>query len=55
LWRAVDELGAEFDVLVQKRRDKAAAKRFFRKMLHSNPVPHKMRDPPAAQLFGGEG
>ena len=31
LWRAVDEHGAELDVLVQKRRDKAAAKRFFRK------------------------
>jgi len=30
LWRAVDEHGAELDVLVQKRRDKAAAKRFFR-------------------------
>ena len=31
LWRAVDEHGAELDVLVQKRRDKAAAKRFFRR------------------------
>ena len=29
LWRAVDQHGAELDVLVQKRRDKAAAKRFF--------------------------
>jgi transposase-like protein len=29
LWRAVDEHGAELDVLVQKRRDRAAAKRFF--------------------------
>jgi putative transposase len=27
LWRAVDEHGMELDVLVQKRRDKAAAKR----------------------------
>jgi transposase-like protein len=26
LWRAVDEHGAELDVLVQKRRDKAAAR-----------------------------
>src|SRR5471032_726507 len=28
---AVDEHGAELDVLMQKRRDKAAAKRFFRR------------------------
>jgi putative transposase len=33
LWRAVDEHGAELDVLLQKRRDKAAAKRFFRRVL----------------------
>ncbi|MGF6790347.1 hypothetical protein OKW27_004684 [Paraburkholderia sp. 35.1] len=36
LWRAVDEHGAELDVQVQKRRDKAAAKRFFRRVLRSN-------------------
>ena len=42
LWRAVDEHGAELDVLVQKRRDKAAAKRFFRRVRHSNPVPRKI-------------
>jgi putative transposase len=36
LWRAVDEHGAELDMLVQKRRDKAAAKRFFRWVLRSN-------------------
>jgi len=42
LWRAVDEHGAELDVLVQKRRDKAAAKRFFRWVLRSNPVPRKI-------------
>jgi putative transposase len=42
LWRAVDEHGAELDVLVQKRRDKAAAKRFFRQVLRSNPVPRKI-------------
>jgi putative transposase len=42
LWRAVDEHGAELDVLVQKRRDKAAAKRFFRRVLRSNPVPRKI-------------
>src|SRR5258705_12768932 len=33
LWRAVDEHGAEVDVRVQKRRDKPAAKRFFRRVL----------------------
>jgi putative transposase len=42
LWRAVGEHGAELDVLVQKRRDKAATKRFFRKVLRSNPVRHKI-------------
>jgi putative transposase len=54
LWRAVDEHGAELDVLVQKRRDKAAAKRFFLKVLRSNPVPRKivtdqLRSYPAAK------
>jgi putative transposase len=33
LWRAVDQHGAVLDILVQSRRDKAAAKRFFRKLL----------------------
>jgi putative transposase len=42
LWRAVDEHGVELDVLVQKRRDKAAGKRFFRRVLRSNPVPRKI-------------
>jgi putative transposase len=54
LWRAVDEHGAKLDVLVQKRRDKAAAKRFFRRVLRSNPVPRKivtdqLRSYPAAK------
>jgi putative transposase len=54
LWRAVDEHGAELDVLVQKRRDKAATKRFFRRVLRSNPVPRKivtdqLRSYPAAK------
>ena len=40
--RAVDEHDAELDVLVQKRRDKAAAKRCFGRMLRSNPVPRKI-------------
>jgi putative transposase len=54
LWRAVDEHGAELDVLVQKRRDKAATKRIFQKVLRSNPVPRKivtdqLRSYPAAK------
>jgi putative transposase len=38
LWRAVDESGEVLDVLVQKRRDGMAAKRFLRKLLkgHGN-------------------
>ena len=42
LWRAVDEHGAELDILLQKRRDKAAAKRLFKRVLRSNPVPRKI-------------
>ncbi len=33
LWRAVDQDGDTIDILVQKRRNKHAAKRFFRKLL----------------------
>jgi putative transposase len=33
LWRAVDQDGAVLDILVQRRRDKQAAKIFFRKLL----------------------
>jgi len=42
LWRAVDERGAELDILIEKRRDKAAAKRFFKRVLRSKPVPSKI-------------
>ena len=54
LWRAVDEHGAELDILLQKRRDKAAAKRFFRHVLRSCLVPRKivtdqLRSYPAAK------
>jgi hypothetical protein len=34
LWRAVDETGMAIDVLVQRRRDKQAAKRLLRKLLN---------------------
>ena len=33
LWRGVDQDGNVLDILVQRQRDKAAAKRFFRKLL----------------------
>src|SRR5436309_10190574 len=33
LWRAVDQAGIVLDVLVQRRRDKQAAKRLLRKLL----------------------
>ncbi|HKR42485.1 MAG TPA: IS6 family transposase [Paraburkholderia sp.] len=54
LWRAVDEHGAELDILLQKRPDKAAAKRFFKRVLRSSPVPRKivtdqLRSYPAAK------
>ncbi|MGF6674355.1 transposase-like protein [Paraburkholderia sp. WSM4174] len=54
LWRAVDEHGAELDIVLQKRRDKAAAKRFFKHVLRSCPVPCKivtdqLRSYPAAK------
>jgi putative transposase len=42
LWRAVDEHGAELDILLQERLDKIAAKRFFKLVLRSSPVPRKI-------------
>jgi putative transposase len=33
LWCAVDHDGQVLDILVQRRRDQAAAKKFFRKLL----------------------
>jgi putative transposase len=55
LWRAVDEHGAELDILLQKHHDKAAAKRFFKRVLVScGAVPRKivtdqLRSYPAAK------
>ena len=37
LWRAVDQDGNVLDILVQPRRDKRAAKKFFRKLLKGLP------------------
>lgn len=36
-WRAVDQHGAELDILLQKRRDKAAAKRLLKRVLAACP------------------
>ena len=40
MWRAVDQDGEVLDILVQPHRNKQAAKKFFRKLLH------KLRDIP---------
>jgi len=36
LWRAVDQDGEVVDVFVQSRRNGAAAKQFFKRLLRSN-------------------
>jgi len=47
LWRAVDQDGDLIDVLVQKRKDKKAAKRFFRRMLkHQGEAPNRITTEP---------
>jgi putative transposase len=38
LWRAVDQDGDEIDILVQKRKDKKAAMRFFKRLLKGQQV-----------------
>jgi putative transposase len=46
LWRAVDQDGDTLDILVQKRRDRQAAKRFFRKLLKGQGRgPNRLSDP----------
>ena len=43
LWRAVDQDGEVIDILLQPRRDRHAAARFFRKLLEqSGRVPHRL-------------
>src|SRR4051812_31688000 len=44
LWRAVDQTGVVLDVLVQRRRDKQAAKRLLRKLLK------RQRRPPRVMI-----
>jgi putative transposase len=40
LWRAVDQKGIVIDILVQPKRDRFAAIRFFRKLLRATDVAH---------------
>ena len=55
LWRAVDQDGEVVDVYLQAKRDGAAAKRFFRRLVRSNGteprkiVTDKLRSYPVAQ------
>jgi putative transposase len=42
LWRAVDQDGVVLDVLVQRRRDKQAAKRLLRKLLRKQGRPPRV-------------
>jgi putative transposase len=42
LWRAVDQDGNVLDILVQRRRDKGAAKTFFRKLLKGLSYPPRV-------------
>jgi putative transposase len=40
LWRAIDQDGDVLDILVQSRRDKRGAKKFFRKLLKGGYISH---------------
>ncbi|MEA3074100.1 MAG: putative transposase, partial [Alphaproteobacteria bacterium] len=42
MWRAVDQTGIVLDVLVQRRRDKRAAKRLLRKLLKKQMRPPRV-------------
>jgi len=42
LYRAVDKYGRTVDFMVSKRRDAAAAKKFFRKAFIANGLPHRV-------------
>lgn len=41
LWRAVEQVGDVLGILVQSRRNKRAAKRFFRKLLNGPRAPRR--------------
>jgi transposase-like protein len=51
LWRAADERGTKLDVLLQKHRDKAAARRFFTKVLRSHPCPGRSSPTSCAAIY----
>ena len=54
LWRAVDEDGDVIDLLVQSRRNRRAASRFFRKLLKGQGrEPRRLNHGPAPQLLSG--
>jgi transposase-like protein len=50
LWRAVDQHGVELDIVLHKRRDKAVAKRFF-KRLRDRLRPPSTRAVPVGQFL----
>lgn len=41
-WRAVDEHGAELDIVLQMRRHTAAARGLLKRVLRPNPLPRKL-------------
>jgi putative transposase len=54
IWRAVDQTGIVLDVLVQRRRDKQAAKRLLRKLLKKQMRRHcQLKRPWYARRVGG--
>jgi len=55
LWRAVDQDGDVSDILVQNKRDKKAAVRFFRKLLKRSRYVLSVIISEVEELRGGEG
>src|ERR1700740_886163 len=55
LWRAVDDAGEVLDLLVQRRRDKAAAVKLMRKLLKKQGFAPDIRGGKAALLRRGHG
>ena len=53
LWRAVDEDGDVIDILVQSRRDRRAATRFFRKLLTPGVCPSTSHHGQTTELWVG--
>ena len=52
LWRAVDQEGNVLDILVQRRRNKRAAKKFFRKLLKGLPSVPRVLVPDQLKSYG---